>query len=98
VFVLIFFSNPKLGADGRANLGCDLDFIRPDGTVSVHQNDLVCFQGEVKGGPYNVYLAAPVIGFTGDASDPAGTWTVQVSLRDKVSNTVLPLKTSFTLK
>jgi hypothetical protein len=58
----------------------------------------VCFQGETKGGPYNTYLAAPVLGFTGDAADPAGVWTVRVSLKDNVRSTVLPLKTSFILE
>jgi len=98
IFVLIFFSNPKINADGRANLTCDLDVVRPDGSTSVHQDNAVCFQGEAKGPPYSMYLAAPVIGFTGDPDDAAGTWTVHVSLRDNLSETVLPLKTSFTLK
>jgi hypothetical protein len=98
VFVLIFFSNPKIGADGRANLTCDLDVVRPDGSASMHQDNAVCSQGELNGPPYSTYLAAPVIGFTGDPDDAAGTWTVRVSLRDNLSNTVLPLKTSFTLK
>ena len=98
VFVLIFFSNPKTGADGRADLTCDLDVVRPDGSASAHQDNAVCFQGEVKGGPYSVYLAAPVVGFIGEATDAAGTWTVRVSLKDNLSKTVLPLKTSFILK
>lgn len=98
IFILIFFSNPALGADHRASLSCDLDVMRPDGTVSMHQTGVVCYQDEIKGGPYNTYLAAPVIGFTGDAADPAGTWTVRVSLKDNVRDTVLPLKTSFVLE
>lgn len=98
VFVLIFFANPKLTAEGRANLTCDLDATRPDGTTSIHQTDVVCFQGILKGGPNNTYLAAPVIGFSGETSDPAGTWTIRVSLKDNIRNTVLPLKTSFILK
>ncbi|MYN09923.1 hypothetical protein [Pseudoduganella aquatica] len=98
VFVLTFFANPKLTADGRANLTCDLDVIRPDGTTSIHQTDIVCFQGILKGSPYNMYLSAPVLGFTGEVSDPAGTWTVRVSLKDNLRNSVLRLKTSFILK
>jgi hypothetical protein len=98
IFVLIFFSNPKLSADSRANLTCDLKLIRPDGTISTSQPDVVCFQGEAKDGPYNTYLAAPVMGFTGDAADRLGTWTVRVRLKDNLRNTVLPLETSFVLK
>jgi hypothetical protein len=98
VFVLVFFANPKLTSEGSANLTCDLAVTRPDGTTSIHQTDVVCFQGMLKGSPNNMYLSAPVIGFTGEASDPAGTWTVRVSLKDNFRNTVLPLKTSFILK
>jgi hypothetical protein len=98
VFVLIFFSNPKKGVDGRADLTCDLEAVRPDGSVSSHEENAVCYRGELKGDAYAMYLATPVIGFTGDADDPAGTWTVRVSLKDNLSKTVLPLKTSFTLK
>lgn len=98
VFVLIFFANPKTGMDGRADLTCDLDVVRPDGSTSAHHENTVCFQGELKGGPYNVYLADPVIGFTGDPGDAAGTWTVRITLTDNVGKTVLPLKTSFVLR
>lgn len=98
VFILIFFANPKLDAQGRADLTCDIDVVKPDGTSSGPQQGLVCFRGEIKGGPYNTYLAAPVIGFTGDATDPSGEWTVSVALKDNLRNTVLPLKTTFVLK
>src|ERR1700754_877472 len=36
VFVLIFFSNP-LVANGTADVTCDIDLTRPDGTSSIHQ-------------------------------------------------------------
>ena len=97
-FVLAFFANPKLTSEGRADMTCDLDVTRPDGTSSIHQTDVVCFRGTIKGSPYNMYLSAPVIGFVGEASDPAGSWVVRVSLKDNVRNMVLPLKTSFTLE
>lgn len=65
------------------------------GTVSTNQGDVECFRGEIKGGPYNTCLAAPVIGFTGEANDPAGRWTVRVSLKDQLRTIALPLETSF---
>ena len=98
VFVLAFFANPKLTADGQASIACDLDVKRPDGTSSLHQTDVVCFKGTIKGSPYNMYLSAPVVGFVGEPSDLAGVWTVRISLKDKIRGTVLPLRTSFTLK
>jgi hypothetical protein len=97
-FILVFFANPKLTPEGRADLTCDLEVTRPDGASAVHQTDVVCFRGTIKASPYNMYLSAPVLGFVSDASDPVGSWIVQVSLKDNLRNTVLPLKASFTLK
>lgn len=98
LFVLIFFANPALDKEGRADLACDLTVTRPDGTVSTNQQAVECFRGEIKGGPRNTYLAAPVIGFTGDANDPAGKWVVRVVLKDKLKKAVLPLETAFVLE
>jgi hypothetical protein len=42
-----------------------------------------------------MYLSKPVLGITSEPSDPSGTWTVRVSLKDKLSGTALPLKTTF---
>lgn len=97
VFALIFFANPKLDGDRRADIRCDLKVVRPDGTASFDQPGAVCFQGRVEGSPHNVYLALPVIGFVGEPGDAAGVWTVHVVLKDTLRNVVLPLKTTFTL-
>lgn len=100
VFVLIFFGNLSPAADGSANLTCDIDITRPDGTASMHQADAVCFRGMVKGkvNPGSIFLADQVIGFLGEPSDPAGKWQVRVTLKDNVRKTVLPLSTFFILK
>jgi len=98
VFILTLFANPKLDAGGKADLACDIDLLKPDGSSAMHQADVMCYQGATPGSPYNMRLSAPVIGFSGDADDPAGVWTVRVALKDKVANTVLPLKTSFILE
>lgn len=97
VFVLTFFANPKLNSAGEANVSCDIDVTRPDGTTSTHQSDVVCFRGVLKTDPHYTYLAAPVIGFIGDPGDPAGVWVVQVTLKDNIRHVVVPLKTSFAL-
>ncbi|HEY9106478.1 MAG TPA: hypothetical protein VIN58_07345 [Roseateles sp.] len=97
VFVLVFFSNAKLDAQGNANVRCDLQLIEPGGKVALEQKDVTCFAGRIAGSPYNLYLSAPVIGFSGDPGDPLGTWEVRVALRDVVRGVVLPLKTGFGL-
>jgi hypothetical protein len=75
----------------------DIDVKRPDGSSSSHAEDAVCFQGELLGPPHNVYLCGPVVGFVGEPSDPAGTWSVQITLTDKIRKVRIPLATHFEL-
>lgn len=96
VFVLSFFANPQLDSKGKAEVRCDIDLLGPDGTVATHQKDVVCFQGSLKD-PRLAYLSGPVVAFRGDPGDPSGEWEVRVTLRDKVRNVSVSLKTSFTL-
>lgn len=98
VFVLVFFSNPKLDAQGNANVRCDFQVAAPDGKLTLDEKDATCYAGRIAGSPYNLYLSAPVIAFSGDPGDPAGTWEVRVVLRDAVRDVTLPLKTRFELK
>jgi hypothetical protein len=97
VFILTFFANAKLSSAGEADVTCDIDVVRPDGSSSVHQIDAVCFRGHVWGVPTNVYLSHPTLDFVGEPGDPAGKWLVRITLKDNVRHVSLPLKTSFTL-
>ena len=97
VFVLVFFSNPLLDSDGNADVTCDLDSTRPDGTTSVHQTNVTCFKGEIKEGPTHLFPSL-VVGFTGEKADKAGKWVVRITLKDNVRHAVVPLSTSFVLK
>ena len=98
IFFLAFFSNPKLDAQGHPNLVCDFDAVKPDGQNAIHHTDLVCFEGALKGQPRNMYLAAPVFNFLPQSSDQLGTYTVHMTIKDKLGNTVLPLTSSFKLE
>lgn len=95
LFVLIFFSNPHLSREGQAEITCDIDVERPDGSYSVHQTDTVCYNGNLAGPPTNVFLALPVIGFVGQHGDPSGKWMVHVLLRDKLGHVQLSLEANF---
>ena len=97
VFVLIFFANPRLNEHGNADVTCDIDVTRPNGTSSTHQTDVVCLRGELKTDPHNPYLSSPVIGFVGDPGDPAGEWLIRVVLKDNVRHVKVPLDASFVL-
>jgi hypothetical protein len=97
IFVLTLFANPLLDSNGDANITCDLDVTRPDGTSSIHQVGAVCFQGKIKEAPTHLFLSAPVIGFRGDPDDPSGKWVVHVTLKDNVRGAIVPLQSSFVL-
>lgn len=98
IHILTFFSNPKLDAQNKANVRCDIRIVTPSGKVGLEQKDATCFAGAIQGNPYALRLSGPVVDFSGDADDPSGTWTVEVALRDVVRNVELPLRTTFELK
>lgn len=98
VFILTFFANPKIDNLGKANVRCDIRLVSPVGKVSLTQQGMNCWSGPIKGSPYNMYLSAPVIAFSGDPGDPPGLWAVEVDLRDVNRNVELPLRTTFQLK
>lgn len=98
IFGLILFSNPLPDADGNADVTCDLEVVKPDGSSAYQQTDAACFKGKLKGNRYNVHLAAPVIGFVGDPGDPSGKWQIRVVLKDDNRNVELPLKATFVLQ
>ena len=95
--VLIFFANPKLDAARKADIRCDIRVLRPDGSVSADQKNLVCYQGPALGDERHTYLSAPVVRFVAEPADQAGKWTVNVTLRDGARRVMVPLQSSFTL-
>lgn len=97
-FVLIFVSNPKVNAAGEADVACNIEVIKPDGTPALSNNDLACIHAVLKGAPFTMYLSAPVVKFVGDPGDPAGKWSVRVTLKDKLRSSSLVLRTSFFLE
>lgn len=97
LFILTIFTNPQLDASGTANVTLDIDVRRPDGSISTRSEDAVCLQGKLRGPATNVYLCGPVVGFVGEQSDPAGSWSVRINLMDNIRKVEMPLSTTFTL-
>ncbi|MET0378283.1 MAG: hypothetical protein ABW049_04750 [Spongiibacteraceae bacterium] len=96
IFVLTFLANPPLSTDGRAEVMCDIEIIKPNGEPSTHQENVACFKASTID-PRLTYLSAAVIEFTSDQDDPSGEWSVRITLRDTVRGVALPLQTSFVL-
>ncbi len=97
LYVLTFIVNPAPGLGNRANVRCDVQVLRPDGTYSVNQRDVVCYQGIINGDPLHAYLAAPTLTFRGEPTDQRGRWAVRVTLHDRNRSVALPLEAAFTV-
>jgi len=95
LMALVFFTNPAKDAQGNVRILCDYLVVRPDGSVSQEVKGAVCAQGALRGGPYNVRLANQLIGFTGEASDPEGAWTIKARLTDVVRGASVDLLARF---
>jgi hypothetical protein len=95
ITTLIFFANPKADDQGNANVLCDIKVIRPDGSFSANTRDAECMHEPLRGDPANVRLGAPVIVFVSDASDPAGTWRVEVVVKDMNRPVEVPVSATF---
>jgi hypothetical protein len=95
LFFLTLLSNPATNSEGMADVSCSLTVTRPDGTVSLSEKEAPCFQASLAGGTHNLYLSGLVAGFLAEPKDLRGQWTVSVTLKDKIRNVSLTLKSSF---
>lgn len=98
LYILAFLSNPQLDADSMADVSCDLRITRPDGSLSGDEHDLPCFKTRLTADPTHVYLSTVGVKFTAEATDPRGTWTVDIHVTDNHRKVTLPLQSSFTLR
>jgi hypothetical protein len=95
--ILIFYGNPRSTAAGAIDIQCDIRVIRPDGTRSVDAHDVDCASGKIQGSPTNLRLSNRLLKFVGEFADPLGTWTIEVTFRDKNAQVAVPLRTTFKL-
>jgi hypothetical protein len=96
LFVLTMFANPQLDTSGAASVSMDIDVLKPDGSSSSHAENAVCNQGKVQV-QLGMYLCRQVVEFVGEVTDPVGTWTVRITLKDDVRKISIPLSATFKL-
>lgn len=97
ITILTLYINPQTDLNNRISLTCDIKVTRPDGTPSYDETDLECADEELIGPASNVRLTYVVINFIAELSDPYGTWTIEVVLKDQNSHIEIPLRNSFEL-
>lgn len=98
VYTMILLSNAGVGQDGKADVTCDIRVRRPDDRTDFEEIGNACFRTAQTGEPGDIFLTASVVEFIAEPTDPRGTWTVEVSLNDRVRNVVVPLRRTFTLE
>lgn len=98
LFLLTFLSNPQLDENRVPKVHCDLRMLRPDGSTSVDERDVPCFTAALPGPPTLLYMTSVQLKFVAEASDPKGTWTAQVVVRDLLRNVSLPLQARFDVR
>lgn len=95
--ILTFFVNPTTDNSGTFKLSCNLLVKRPNHTIAIDKKNYPCGGGILRGDPGYIRLSPMILNFIGETSDPPGTWTVELHLRDVVRHTTLNLKTTFQL-
>lgn len=95
VMVLVFFTNPGADAKGNIRVLCDILLLKPDNSVSQQVKDGACAVGPMQGDPHNIRLVDQLVGFTGEDSDPEGTWLLKIRLRDTIRGASVDLLTRF---
>lgn len=99
LFVLTFLANPAVDkASGMTDVACDFIVLRPDGSDSTRELDMPCFKVELTGNPRSVYLSSASLKYVEESSDPRGTWTVVVNVKDRLRGVEVPLRSFFVVR
>lgn len=98
LFAIILFANPAIGGNKKCNVIADMVIKDPNGKVYAKIDD--CNIRQFKPGlPSNeLGVGIDYMGVIIDPKDPAGTYTVEATVKDQNRNVTLDLVTKFTVK
>jgi hypothetical protein len=94
VAVVIFNGCPE-DANGTCNVVADLRMLRPDGSLGVEMKNKAFWLGKPAPHAPKIQRATTALGFKFDSSDPAGEYTVQVDVHDRVKGVTFALERRF---
>lgn len=97
IYTAIIFYGPSHDAGGLSNVSYDINVTRPDGTVYNRRDALVGYQSTAPD-DRQLLLGRNYLAITITTDDPAGKYTVDVTVHDKVNKVDLPLKQSFVVQ
>lgn len=95
--VIIFYGEAHTPA-GLGNVSYDITILRPDGTVYNRRDSLVGFQNLAPTDERELQLGRNNVSINIGPDDPAGLYTVNVTVHDNVSRVDLPLKQTFVVQ
>lgn len=94
VFPAVMYSTSALTPDGMANITCDLLFRRPDGSIYEHMENLPVVDGKP---PKGVGLSKAKTALKIEDKDPAGQYTLKVTLTDNVRKETVEMLFQFSV-
>ena len=94
----VIFVGAGLKSDGKADVTYDTVVRKPDDSVYARDKDLVGAQEKIDPSPKALQLARDFTGIRIEPKDPAGVYTVEVVVKDKVKRVELHLKRRFTVE
>jgi hypothetical protein len=95
IFTVILFTEPGTNTSGDANVTGDIIVRRPDGGIYGEQRNTVLWKHKYVAHSRGTQLSEGYLAIRIEPKDPAGTYTVEVIVRDHIKNVALTLKATF---
>lgn len=98
LYTAIIFYGEARDNGGLANVSYDVTVRRPDGAIYDKRDSMIGYQALAPTSDRELQLGRNYLNIVVGADDPAGIYTVEVTVHDKVGRVDLPLKQTFVVK
>ena len=98
LYTAIIFYGEAHDNGGLANVSYDVTVFRPDGTTYNKRESMIGYQALAPTNDRELQLGRNYLSIVVEADAPAGIYTVEVVVHDKVGRVDLPLKQTFVVK
>ncbi len=98
LYTAIIFYGEARDNGGLANVSYDVTVRRPDGSIYDQRDSMIGYQALAPTSDRELQLGRNYLSIVIGNDDPAGTYTVEVTVHDKVGRVDLPLKQTFVVR
>jgi hypothetical protein len=95
VFLTFFITGPGIDTSGAADVTADIVIRKPDGSVYFEGKDAPCWGGKYQYSPESTQVADAKIKLRIETGDPAGKYSIEAIVHDKIKKVDLTLKKTF---